>query len=192
MSRHNCEKEFLIALPRIERHAQISFRSTRCHCTREDQIAEVIALAWKWWRRLRRRGKNPNRFVAMIATFAVRSVRSGRRLVRSASALCPLSPVCQQRHQVRVQTIPCHSSLRGGPLWEALRDIPSCDPAEQAAFRLDFPAWLASFDLRHREIILLLAAGEHTRDVAAHLGRSQGRVSQLRAEYQASWLAFSA
>ena len=69
--------EFEGVLPRILLHARIVFRDVRCPHEREDRIAEVIAISWKWWLRLRERGKNPTEFVRAIATYAGRAVRSG-------------------------------------------------------------------------------------------------------------------
>lgn len=46
-------EEFTRALPRIRRHAVIVFRYVRCGDTRDDCIAEVLALCWAWWLRLR-------------------------------------------------------------------------------------------------------------------------------------------
>jgi hypothetical protein len=62
--------------------------------------------------------------------------------------------------------------------------------ADQAAFRLDFPQWLATFNRRDRRIVELLAAGHNTGDVARRFGLSPGRISQKRREYAESWRRF--
>ena len=43
---------FLAICQRIETHARIYFRHVRCRIKRADYIAETIALAWKWFKRL--------------------------------------------------------------------------------------------------------------------------------------------
>jgi hypothetical protein len=61
------------------RHAKI-FPPIRCVAQRADQIAETLALAWKWFVRLAKRGKDASEFVTTFATFAARAVRCGRRV----------------------------------------------------------------------------------------------------------------
>ena len=67
---------FLEMLPRIETHARIVFRDVPCRDRREDQIAEVIALAWKWYVRLAERGKSAEDFLVSFSTWSPR--RSNR------------------------------------------------------------------------------------------------------------------
>src|SRR5262249_41238205 len=49
------QSRFLTVLPRVERHARIHCHN-RCPQTRDDQIAEAVALAWSWFRRLALKG----------------------------------------------------------------------------------------------------------------------------------------
>ena len=42
-------------LPRVERHGRIYFRHVRCHDRKEELLAELRGLAWKWYARLVRR-----------------------------------------------------------------------------------------------------------------------------------------
>jgi hypothetical protein len=69
------QQQFLAILPRIELHARISFRYLPCPGKREDAIAEVVAISWKWFLRATEDGKDVNEFASAIATFAVRHVR---------------------------------------------------------------------------------------------------------------------
>ena len=55
-------------------------------------------------------------------------------------------------------------------------------PADLAASRIDFPAWLATLSRRDRRIALRLADGDAAGSVAQQFGISQGRISQLRRE----------
>src|SRR5688500_3242895 len=50
----NCDHEkvqhsFLAILPRIERHGRVYFRHVRCASTKEECLAEMTALSWRWW-----------------------------------------------------------------------------------------------------------------------------------------------
>jgi hypothetical protein len=40
---------FLAILPRIEQHARIYFRHIRCPAQKEEVLAEVRGLVWKWF-----------------------------------------------------------------------------------------------------------------------------------------------
>jgi hypothetical protein len=183
-------REFERAVPRIWLHAVIVFRAVACPHRREDYIAEAIALSWKWWLRLRKRGKNPRAFVSAIATFAARAARSGRRLCGKERSKDALSPLAQQRHDFAVRSLPSVSTLDSTPFSEALADNMRTPPDEQAAFRLDFPAWLQTYDERRQRIIEAMATGERTQDLAAQFQISPGRISQLRREFQVGWLLF--
>ena len=104
--------EFLAIVPRIEQHGQVHFRNLKCPTTKEECIAEMIALSWQWFIRLKRKGKNPSVFVSAIASFAARPFgvvggcaarrrpgmccRPVRRSTRvSPSSDCPTSAPCR-------------------------------------------------------------------------------------------------
>jgi hypothetical protein len=75
---------FVNLLPRIERHARVYFRHVKCPHRKADSIAETVALAWRSYVLLARRGKAADRFPGALACFAARAVRSGRRLCGQA------------------------------------------------------------------------------------------------------------
>ncbi len=83
---------FLSILPRIELHARMRFHHLRCPQSRDDAIAEAIAISWRWFLRLIQQGKDPLSFVSRIADFATRHVWSGRRL-STPDPFCPFSRV---------------------------------------------------------------------------------------------------
>ena len=64
------------------------------------------------------------------------------------------------------------------------------DPADEAAFRLDFEGWLAGLPGRKRRVAELLAEGHEGVVVARLAGIAPSRVTQLRSELAASWRAF--
>jgi hypothetical protein len=177
-------------LPRLTSHAAVCLGGVRCPHERAELQAELFALGWAWFLRTRQHGKHPEQFPTAIATFAGRAVRSGRRLCGQQKAKDVLSPVAQRRHGFSVGPLPEFDSCNGDVLEEALHDNTQTPPDEQAAFRLDFPAWVGRRSDRDRRLIGEMLVGERTRDLATRFGLTPGRVSQLRREFFADWSAF--
>jgi hypothetical protein len=125
-----------------------------------------------------------------LASFAVRAVWSGRRVTGSESSQDVLSVTAKLRHGVKVFHLPANGALAINGWQEAVADNTRTPPDEQAAFRIDFPAWLQTRSDRDRRLIVDLAAGERTGDVARKYGLSAGRVSQLRRAFCADWARF--
>jgi hypothetical protein len=125
------QQAFLAVLARIELHARVAFRDVRCPHRRDDAVAESVALAWVWFVRLVRRGKNPTEFVSILANYAATHVRSGRRLSGQERSKDALSPLAQQRHGFVVSSLPDGSSLNGNAFDEALRDNTQTPVPEQ-------------------------------------------------------------
>ena len=151
--------------PRLIIHARIHFLE-KCAQTKADQIAEVIALAWKWFLRLTERGKDVRLFVSALADFAVRAVKSGRRVAGMEKPKDVLSKRAQHRHGFKVEALPVstrspcenrYSTVGGQKLQdtfeERLRDNTQTPVPDQAAFRIDWPAWMNSRTDRDRRIL---------------------------------------
>jgi hypothetical protein len=181
---------FLALLPRLRRHAEITFHFLRCPAERADCVQEALALAWAWYRRLAQRGKDASDFASALATFAARAVQAGRRITGSESFQDVLSVTAKLRHGVRVFRLSESGTLTISGWQEAVADNTRTPPDEQAAFRIDFPAWLATRTDRDRRLIADLAVGERTGDVARKYGLSAGRISQLRRAFSADWALF--
>lgn len=197
------QARFLAIRSRIETHAKIFFRHVRCSVTKADRIAETLALAWKWFVRLARQGKDATQYPSVLATYAAKAVQSGRRLCGQLRAKDVLNERTQKKHGFRVEQLPmstrtCHAELNGvtgqrhlDAYEERLQDNTRTPVDEQAAFRLDFPAWLRTRTERDRRIIEEMAVGERTSHVATQFGMSSSRVSQLRREYSQDWRRFT-
>lgn len=181
---------FMAFVPRIERRARLAFRNLHCRATLDDAIAEAVALVWCWFIRLMQRGKDPTRFILRLATYATWRGRTHRRLCGQERAKDIMSPVAQARYRFVVGLLPVGSSLSGNIYDEALRDNTQTPPAEQAAFRLDFPQWRKRRCERDRRILDDLMLGERTQDVARRYGLSEARISQLRRDLRDDWAAF--
>jgi len=180
---------FLSILPRIQLHGHISFRHSRPD-KREEAVAELVALCWKWFIRLAERGKDATLFPTALARFAARAVHNGRRLCGMQKTKDVLSPRAQQINGFTVVSLPEGSSLSGNLFDEALIDNTQTPPPDQVAFRLDFPAWRLTRSDRDRRVIDDLLVGERTSDVADRHGLTAGRVSQLRRDFFEDWVRF--
>jgi hypothetical protein len=191
-SLHALHARFLLILPRIELHGRVYFRHLRCPHRQQDAIQEMVALCWKWFVRLAERGRDATRFPSVLATYAAKAVRSGRRVTGMERAKDVLSPLAQQRQGFAVCKLPACSTLNGSPLEEALRDNTRSPVDEQVAFRLDFPAWLLTLARRDRRLVEGMALGHRTLDLARQFRLSAGRVSQLRREFKQRWDRFTA
>jgi hypothetical protein len=194
---------FLQILPRIEAHAQIRFTFLRCPGRRDDAVAEVVALAWKWFLRLVEQGKQVDEFVSVLADFAVRHVRCGRRLCGQERAKDVMSSRAQRSKSFSVEplngsTRRCLEDLLGDPhgqglidaFEERLKDNTVSPVPVQAAFRIDYPAWLSQLGARNRAIAEDMALELGTFELADKHKISAGRISQLRRELHADWRRF--
>lgn len=195
--------QFLAILPRIETHARIHFNFLRCPSTREDAIQEVIAIAWKWFLHVTEQGKDINEFVMALADYAVRHVRSGRRLCGQERARDVLSSRAQRLKGFAVESLPSstqrsYASVFSEPhgqqimdaFEERLRDNLMTPPPDAAAFRIDYPLWLSQLGKRNRTIAEDMALDFSTKELAARHKISMGRVSQLRRELHQDWQRF--
>ena len=188
MRRARLHSRFVQHLPRIEAHAACALRHVRCDDTRADLTAEMVALAWRTFVRLTRRGKRPEAFVTTLARRCSQAVRSGRRLAGAESARDVLSRVAAARHGFTVARLGGEELPAG--VEEALTGCSRGRVPELAAFRIDFPAWRAGIRRRDRAVLDALASGDGTGEVAARFGITPARVSQLRRAFLDSWRAF--
>jgi hypothetical protein len=166
---------FLSLLPRIESQARIYFRGIRCRVKKADAIAEVVAISWRWFCRLAKKGKDATQFVGALAALAARAVWSGRRLGGGERANDVMSPVAQRRHNFVVKSLPSprrpYEDLGDGQdqrlhdaLEERLAENTVTPVPEQAAFRIDFRAWLKTLAPRERRIIRAMILNERTKE----------------------------
>lgn len=193
------QARFLSLLPRIEKHACISFRDLKCAVKRDDCIAETVALCWKWFVSLAQQGKDAAGFASAMTFFAVRSVRSGRRMCGQEAVNDVFSPVAQQKRGFKVESLPTSNPIsyetlygtdgcrRQSVIEERLHDNTVTPVPEQAAFRVDFAAWLKTLTARERRIIRSMAKDERTSDLSRKFEVSQGRISQLRRAFAVGW-----
>ncbi|MFO0931045.1 MAG: hypothetical protein U0736_29105 [Gemmataceae bacterium] len=194
---------FLSFLPRIETHAKVRFRHLRCPGRRDDAVAEVVAVTWKWYLRLQEAGKDVDEFVSTLADLAVRHVRSGRRLCGQERAREVFSSRAQRAKGFRVEGLPSSTRRRHEEVYsdphgqdridafeERLRDNTQSPVPDQAAFRIDYPLWLSRLGDRNRRIARDMALDLGTKELAVRHRVSPGRISQLRREFHSGWRRF--
>jgi hypothetical protein len=184
------QRAFLAILPRLKEHGRVYFRDLKHPDRRGEAISEMIAIAWLWFVRLVGQGRDPSKFPSVLATYAARSVRSGRRLCGQEKARDVLSPLAQQRRGFSVNPLPETHDETGKLLDEALQDNSLTPVIDQVQFRLDFPRWRGSRCERDRRLIDDLMIGERTKDMAQKYGLSSTRVSELRGQFFTDWTNF--
>src|SRR4051812_10565718 len=143
-------RQFEAALPAVTNAARYAFRRRRPQ-DREDAVAEARAAAWSAWHGLLQRGKDPVAVgVHGIAANAIRYVRNGRRLGHKGGGRGSMD-VYHPRAQaacgftlVGLDTIDDPVLATPSSAWrQRLAEDNRSTPADEAAFRLDFPPWLA-------------------------------------------------
>lgn len=184
---------FLAIFPQVQRHAFFAFRGMKDFNRFEDCVQETLCLCWLWASRLWEQGKDAREFPTTLASYATRHVRSGRSFVGKKTYRSDvLSPLAQAIHGFVAQSLPEHQSTASPAPWmEQLVDQPGSRVAELAAFRIDFPDWLASLGERKARIAEDLAMGESTLEMSGRHHVSPGRISQLRRELKQDWDAFN-
>jgi len=181
-------KQYMAMLPAIVRHARFASRDLDAEA-REEFIQEVVANTLAAFVRLVELGKADIAYAAPLATYAVAQIREGRQVGTRLNGRDVTSPYCQIRKHVAVKRLDHYDREQDGWL-EVLVEDRQAGPAETAASRIDFPAWLKTLSKRKRRIAWKLALGETTRHVARRFRVSDARISQLRRELKRSWLCF--
>ena len=179
---------FVRMLPAIRRHARIAFRHLGPDA-REDAVEEVVCNACVAIARLAELGKLDLVYPTVLAKFGVAQVRDGRRVGCSLNCHDVSSSYCQRLNRLTVKRLDRFDEEENA--WqEIVVEDKHAGPAEIAATRLDFTAWLRSLPRRDCRIAETLAVGHRTGDVAKKFRVSEGRVSQLRRELAVSWNQF--
>ena len=156
---------------------------------RYELVAEVVARAYAAFVRLARQGRAELGYATPLALFSIKQVKSGRRMGTKLNVKDVSSEYAQMNKGITLQRLDRYH--RRKEMWqEAVLEDRRCGPAEIAATRIDFHAWLATLGRRERRIALTLAAGETTGATAAKFGVSASRISQLRGQLKRAWDIF--
>ena len=179
---------FLAFLPAIQRHAQVAFGHLDPEAC-EEAVQEVVAYALVTYLRLAKLNKLDLAYPAVLARFGVARVKDRRQVATRLNTNDVLSPYAQRRKGFHVGRLD-HFDLDEAKWREVLVEDHRTPVPDQAAFRIDFPAWLETQPLRKRRIAKALAVGHSAGEVARGLAVSPARVSQLRRELDRSWQRF--
>lgn len=187
----------------LRRHLWRALRGVTCPATRDDREGVFWARCWQSFLSRARQGKPIIPILHSIGHRAALSALSQRSFSGGSNLRDPLSSRCQVKgratvvfiHSALSDTLAQHrcptASQRARDTEEGpLSDNGRHDPAERAALRIDMADWLAGLGEQHRAAAELLSTGEGTGDVARKIGRSHGRVSQIRGELMDSWSKF--
>jgi hypothetical protein len=186
--RRRFQELFLAMLPAIVTHAKIAFRHIRGQ-DRQDKIQEVVANALVAFHRLVQLKKIDLAYPSVLARFAVAQIKDGRLVGGKMNCKDVSSSYCQRAKGVLLERLDKYNA--DDECWqEVLIPDNTCTPAELAASRIDFPAWLDTLGRRKRKIALKLSEGERTSAVAKRFHTSAGRISQTRRELAESWRKF--
>jgi len=178
---------FLKLLPTIQQQAEFAFRRMPLE-PREELVQETIAVAYDLFLRLCRKGKWDLVYATPLTKFAVRHVRAGRRIGTRRNSL-DITSRSNSDQKVVIERLDRFDQRRGE--WrEMLVEDRIAGPADTAAARIDWSAWLNSLSRRRRRIACTLASGESTGVAAREFRMSAARISQLRARFRESWDAF--
>lgn len=188
--RHECDvdwqTEFSQLLPSLERRLRFAFCELAIE-EREEAVQECICLACRSFARLALDRRTHVASAVSLVHYATAGYRSGRRLGAALNVNDICSRHCQLRRGVKVERF----GDAGQANWqEALVEDHTVTPAELAASRIDYPAFLERLSRRDRDVAEILATGESTSRVAKLFGLSIGRVSQLRRELYLAWQEF--
>lgn len=178
---------FLQLLPLIRRIARYAFRGMSCD-EREEAMQEVVANCFVMYARLFERGKEAVAYASPLARYGIAQYRAGRRVGSTLNRGDLTSAYCQRHNEVVLESLFRQDEVGH---WEELvvQDKRST-PADVAAIRLDFRAWLRRLGSRKRNAARLLASGAATGEAAKRLRITPARVSQLRRELSEDWAAF--
>ena len=183
------DAKFLAMLPRIRRQAGYYLRRLPTE-ERVDAIQEVVASAFVSYVCLIERGKAELAFAGPLVRYAACQYFRGRRVGNPMNACDVTSDYCQRRKKIMVEQLD-HFDEHCREWEQLVVEDRRSTPANIAATRLDFRAWLESLPERTRHVAETLATGEATSHVARSFGCSASRVSQLRRELYEAWCVFT-
>jgi len=179
---------FLRMAPAIETHAKLVFRGLSSEA-KAEAVQNVLCLACAATARLAELGKLDLCYSSVMAQYAVAQTKEGRMVGHTLNCQDVSSEYCRQRKNVVLEQLDRHDTVE--ETWnEILVEDRNAGPAQIAAVRIDFAAWLKTLKPRTRKIAQFLSKGNRTKETAKKFDMSECRVSQLRQELKAAWELF--
>ena len=184
----NWQAEFVAMLSTIEAQLRREFRHLGPEAAGEA-VQEGVAGSFAAFIRLQQKGRAADAYPGVLARFAARQVRAGRRVGGSLNISDPLSRYAQRRKGIQVKRIDRRCTGSGAWIEAAVADRRTSIP-DRVALRVDVPQWLHGLSRRMRRIAKDLAIGFTTGEAADKYGVTAGRISQIRRELYRSWERF--
>jgi hypothetical protein len=189
-------QEFEDALPSILRSGQYLLRHRKRD--REDLLAELTACAWKAWYGLTQRGRDPRAVgVSGITAWAARHALKGRRIGNRHGGRGAMDVLHRRAQKLGGYRVISYDAIPGTGAWsdsltwqEWLTADCRANPADTAAFNVDFRSWLSDLPERRQQTAELLAQGFGTFEVAQRVGVSAAAISQARLWLRRDWRRF--
>jgi hypothetical protein len=182
------QSAFLMILPRIQTQAWRAFQGLSFDMKQELQ-SEVVGHCWKSFIKLFELGRHEDVSPMTLARFAIRAVRSGRRIGASLNINDVSSSYCQNRMGIRSAAF-CIIDQNGDNWAESLIADERARPDQLVMARIDFSEWLQTLKPLHRKVAEHLSLGESTHSTARIFNLSPGRISQIRRLLERSWRSF--
>jgi hypothetical protein len=180
---------FLAMVPAIRRAA--SFRVRHLDPSRrKESVNEIVGTCCAFYARLAETGQEERAHFSTLVRFAAAQLSQGRQLGSSLTTRDVSSTYCQRRQGIQLERLDQYDEAEGKWKEVLVEDRRHGDPASIAAARIDVGEWLESMSSSRRKIAECLAAGATTAEAAQRFNVSPGRISQLRREFQESWVAF--
>jgi hypothetical protein len=182
------QDKFLELLPQIRIQARVAFGHEKPE-RREELVAEVLANSFVAFTHLMDRGLDDVIYPTPLAQYAIRQVRSGRKVGGSLNVNDVSSYYAQKAKGFTLESLD-RFDQQNDEWKELLIEDRHAGPAEIAASRIDVGEWFKLLPKRTRQMAKTLASGETTKKAARKHGVSPGRISQMRRELMDNWRAF--
>lgn len=150
---------FLNLLPLIHRNAEYASRHLPFG-DREEFEQDVIAGALPAYRTLVRQGRAKYATATNLARYSIAQHGAGRSIAHLMNINDASSKHCRRRKGIRVESLH-RFDVRNRQWEEILVEDRQEGPADLAATRIDFEAWLDSLSPRIRAMAESLATGDH-------------------------------
>lgn len=179
-------QRFQDILPQIRNCAEFAFRRLK-HADREDAIQDVIAQCYFTFGRMAREGGQDRVFPTVLARFAIRRYRSGRRASGTVTKQDSGLAITERDDGDQVRG---RSHCRSSRWWEFLVEDRRTPVPDQVSLRVDFPAWLSQLSLCQRRVAEMFVSGDRPVEVARAMRVSPARISQIRKGLREDWEKF--
>ena len=180
---------FLRMLPAIRKHAHIAFRLYDREY-RDELVQAVLCNVCCALARLAELDRLDLAYASVLARYGVAQVRAGRMTGGSLNFNDITSCYCQRMKDVALERLDKYNDEEEA--WEeVLVPDDTCSPAELAASRIDFPAWLRTLSRRDRQLARFLAVGNRTREAAMQVRHERGYFISAPPQLQESWREFT-